>query len=98
MATRATATLSAQNTFTDLITVRGAKQVDFSLSGVNGHTVTVQRRRAGSSTWLDVEDFTTNTEQVFKNSGGVWEMRAGVKTGNFGTGNVTLDISAGNVG
>ena len=86
-----TASITAQNTFTDSLGLHGSFNI--SISGTWSATVTVQRSFDSGTTWLDVESFTANTEQYgFEPEDGVL-YRAGVKTGNFTSGTVVLRIS-----
>ena len=80
--------ISAQNTFTDGLYLRG----DFSLSiaGTFSGTVTVQRSFDGS-TWADVDTFTS----VYEGNGyeGVGcQYRAGIKTGEYTSGTASVTI------
>jgi len=78
-----TKTITAQNTFTDVIRVSGMKYINLSIqSTALSATLTLQRRLVGASTWGDVANFTANAEKIIK-SVGQWEYRLGVKTGNF---------------
>jgi len=86
-----TKTISAQNIFTDALTVRGG-QFDISISDVSDSTVTVQRRRSGESTWLDVEAFTSDAERTGAVSG-AWDVRAGIKTGDYGSDTVEVAVT-----
>ena len=86
MATLATATISAQNTWTDPVSIVG--YFNFSViaaSGtpgtLGGTTVHVQRS-TDKSTWLDVDSFTSSSEEVGFDAELIW-YRAGVKTGNY---------------
>lgn len=85
-----TASLTAQNTFSDAGQFKGHFNV--SVSGTNGHTTHLQRSFDGS-TWLDVTSYTADAEDVhFEPETGV-VYRIGVKTGNFGTGTLSLRLS-----
>lgn len=93
-----TAALTAQNTFTEWLHLRGA--ANLSISGVNGHTVTLQRRFSEGAA-RDVTDtssaayaWTADTEiRLEIGHDPSVEYRAGVKTGDFGTGTVTIVLS-----
>lgn len=84
-----TASITAQNTFTDKIQVVG--HFNLSISGTWAATVTVQRSWDGTN-WFDVDTFTSNYEGVGFDAEEVW-YRAGVKTGEFTSGTVVLRIS-----
>lgn len=85
-----TASITAQNTFTDPITVRGL--FNFSLSGTWSGTVTLQRSFDGS-TWLDVATYTANIEDVGEEGELGVLYRAGIKTGEFTSGTAVVRIS-----
>lgn len=84
-----TASITAQNTFTDKLQVIG--HFNLSISGTWAATVTVQRSWDGSN-WFDVDTFTSNYEGVGFDAEEVY-YRAGVKTGDFTSGTVVLRIS-----
>lgn len=88
-----TAALTAQNTFSDSLRASD-RSFSISVAGINGHTVTLQRKEVGGSTWKDVEAYTANTEKNI-DSLGRWDWRLGVKTGDFGTGTVALILNMG---
>lgn len=84
-----TATITAQNTWTDPIRVAGWFSV--SISGTFAATVTVQRSVDGT-TWRDVNTFTA----PFEGTGiepDVMFYRVGVKTGQFTSGSIDLRLS-----
>ena len=86
MATLATATISAENTWTDPVGIVG--YFNFSVVAatgtpgtLGGTTVTVQRS-TDKSTWRDVDTFTSSSEEVGFDAELIW-YRAGVKTGEY---------------
>lgn len=88
-----TATIDGANQFTDSIRLSGA--FDLSISGTFTATVTVQRSY-DNSTWRDVDTFTSPTEETgFQ--GEIAYYRAGVKTGEFTSGPVSVSL-AGSAG
>jgi hypothetical protein len=88
-----TATIDGANQFTDSIRLSGA--FDLSISGIFTATVTVQRSY-DNSTWRDVDTFTSPTEETgFQ--GEIAYYRAGVKTGEFTSGPVSVSL-AGSAG
>lgn len=89
MSTYATKTITAENTFTDTAVFDG--DFNFSVSGTfsNNPTVTVQRSTDGSS-WVDVDTFTAAGEFVGFEPEPSMYYRAGVKTGEFGSGSSTV--------
>lgn len=63
----------------------GGRGVMFGTTVGAGTTVALQRRRQGESTWVDVLDaaaITAETDQEYACGSG-WELRLGVKTGNY---------------
>ena len=95
-----TATISAENTGTDALQLRGDKgsvrlrAFDLSLSGIDGHTFHLQRKRSDED-WTaarDIESYTADVELVGEVQGS-WDLRLFCKTGNFGTGDVTAELS-----
>ena len=85
-----TAAISAQNTFTDSISL-GPGEFNLSVWGTFVGTVTVQRSFDAGVTWLDVQTFTTPSEEVGRDATGAL-YRVGVKAGEYtsGTANVRL--------
>ena len=86
MATLATATITAQNTWTDTVGIVG--YFNFSVVAatgtpgtLGGTTVTVQRS-TDKAAWRDVDTFTTSAEDVGFDGEILW-YRAGVKTGQY---------------
>jgi hypothetical protein len=88
MATIATASIAAQNTFTDAARLEG--YFNLSISGTWVATVTVQRS-IDNSTWVDVDTFIANTEVVGFEPEFMW-YRVGVKTGAFTSGTVVVRL------
>jgi len=91
MADSVTKSISAENTFSDPIRVDKG-EFDLSISGTFVATVTVQRCRTSAGTYLDIEEHTAPAEKYGKCSGS-WYYRAGVKTGDFTSGSVEIDLS-----
>ena len=88
MATVATASITAENTFTTPVTLEG--YFNLSISGTFTATVTVQRSYDGS-TWHDVDSWTAPSEEV----GFEPEYRAyriGIKSGDYTSGTVEVRI------
>ena len=86
-----TASITAQNTFTEPVQLDARKKAAISISGTFTATVVVQRRLNGSN-WRDVQSFTGETEQSYEADVGQ-EIRVGVKTGGFTSGTVVALIS-----
>lgn len=82
--------VTAQNTFSDGIYTEGG--FNLSISGTFVATVTVQRSFDQGSTWRDVETFTAPIETYGTDPGPTVAYRAGVKTGEFTSGTVSIRI------
>lgn len=95
MAGEVTKSITAQNTFSDEITVQGYFNV--SVTGIAGGTeVTVQRISGVDGTnYTDVDSFTADTE-TYGYEPEALTYRIGVKTGDFGSG--TCKVRLGLVG
>ena len=85
------ATLTAQNTFTDWAQLKG--EADLSISGVADSTVTVQRTLDGGTTIKDVESFVVDVEKSISASISGVHYRVGIKTGDYGSDTVLVEIS-----
>lgn len=87
------ATLVAENTFTDSIKVRGWHGFNVSISGIAGDTVTLQRSYDDGVLWKDVESYEADYEDYgFEvERGTLW--RIGIKTGDYSAGTVLVRIS-----
>lgn len=88
MTTITTASITAEDTFTDAVRLEG--YFNLSLSGTWAATVTVQRS-IDNATWVDVDTFTTNSEEVGFEPELMW-YRVGVKTGDFTSGTVAIRL------
>lgn len=88
MTTIATASITAQNTFTTPVQLEG--YFNLSISGTWAATVTVQRS-IDNATWVDVDTFTANSEEVGFEPELMW-YRVGVKTSEFTSGTVVLRL------
>ena len=88
MTTIASASIAAQNTFTDAVRLEG--HFNLSLSGTWAATVTAQRS-IDNSTWVDVDTFTVNSEEVGFEPELMW-YRVGVKTGAYTSGTVVIRL------
>lgn len=87
----ATASITAENTFTDWVAVQKFGHV--SVSGISDSTVTVQRSFDEGSTIKDVESFTADFEKIIQGSQSTVWYRVGVKTGNYGTDTIACRVS-----
>jgi len=90
-----TKAISAQNTFSDALALRG----DFSLSiaGTFSGTVTVQRSFDAGSSWADVDTFTSTYEGNGYEGVGA-QYRAGIKTGEYTSGTATVTLRENDTG
>ena len=85
--------ITAQNQFTD--PERAGPRFDVSIydSASFVGTITLQRRRVGSSgNWRDVKTYTGPAEE-FGESSGNFEYRIGCKTGGFTSGTIYVEVS-----
>ena len=86
--TKVTASLSAQNTFTDSIDLVG--HFNLSISGTFVATVTVQRS-FDNTNWFDVDTFTSPIETYGFDPSQVY-YRAGIKTGAYTSGTAVISL------
>ena len=80
--------ISAQNTFTPALLVRGDDGFDFVVSGTFVATVTLQISD-DNSTWIDVDSVTDTSVQAGEMNR-TWYVRAGVKSGDYTSGTATV--------
>lgn len=85
---KVTASLSAENTFTDAIDLVG--HFNLSISGTFVATVTVQRS-FDNTNWFDVDTFTAPIETYGFDPSQVY-YRAGIKTGAYTSGTAVISI------
>lgn len=83
--------ISAQNTFTPTLEMRGYFNVSVWASTFDA-TVTLQRSFDSGTTWLDVSEFTANDEMVGHEPEKDVIYRIGVKTGDYGVNTVNVRI------
>lgn len=83
------ADIDAENTFTDGIQLFG--HFNLSISGTFSANVTVQRSY-DNSTWLDVDTFTSASEEVGYEPQEMY-YRVGVKTGDYTSGTASVLLS-----
>lgn len=97
-----TVNLTAQNQFSDPISLREGQSAAISLEigTLNSTTIVLQRRLSAAGNWNDVPQpngtvgWTASTETDFIASASM-EIRVGVKTGGFGTGAGSATIRKG---
>lgn len=89
-----TASLSAQNTYTDWMTLsKYSKSFHLSISGTWAGTITLQRSVDGGTTPLDVNTYTENVEDPGDEVEVGIVYRAGFKTGKYTSGTAVVRIS-----
>lgn len=89
MATIATATITGDDSFTAEAYLEG--YFNLSISGTFSATVTVQRSFDKGSTWLDIDSFTSATEEVGFEPETV-KYRVGVKSGDYSSGTIVVRL------
>jgi hypothetical protein len=87
------ATITAQNTFTGWVNITGLFHI--TISGLTDSTVTMQRSEDGGTTPIDVQPFVPATGNGFFTDAMpandfIW--RIGVKTGDYGSDTVNVEI------
>lgn len=91
---RVTKSTAAENAGTDWLTLRGDRSFfDVSVSGSFTATATLQRKRPGeaASAARDIETYTAGAEKIGEVQGH-WDIRLFVKSGEFTSGTVTLEL------
>lgn len=89
MTTIASKTITAADQFTDPVRLTGF--FNLSISGTFVGTLTVQRSFDNQATWQDVDTFTSVIEDFGMEPEVCW-YRAGVKTGEFTSGSITVRL------
>lgn len=89
---KTTKSIAAENTYSDAVQL-AAGDFNLSLSGTWVATVYVQRSFDKGTTWMDVDSFTANAEEVGENPEGEVYYRFGVKTGGYTSGTVVGRLS-----
>jgi hypothetical protein len=87
-----TKTITAQNTWSDAVTLVG--DFTLSISGTFAATVTVQRSHDNGVSWRDVDTFNSATEENGYEPEYV-KYRVGVATGDFTSGSVVVRLGKG---
>lgn len=87
---KATASIAAQDSFTDWMMARGL--FNLSIGGTFVATVTLQRRFQGGDP-ADVESFTAPAEEQYAEDEPGVEYRLGVKTGDYTSGDAACRLS-----
>jgi len=95
MAGEVTKSITAQNTFSDVLKIQGYFNV--SITGIAGGTeVTIQRKTGvDGDTFTDIQAFTADTE-TYGYEPEFTEYKIGVKTGNFGSGTCKVRLGTEN--
>jgi hypothetical protein len=89
---KVTATLVAQNTFSDKIAMHKGG-FTFTLSGIDGDTVYLQRSEDAGTNWIDYASFTADGVFAFNENNHNSHYRFGVKTGGYSAGTIIGRIS-----
>ncbi len=89
----ATATLTAQNTFTAVLVLDAEDRVSVSVSGVSDSTVTLQRR-LDEANWRDIDSWSGAIETTYVGDESQ-DLRLGIKTGEYGSDTVIARIGKG---
>lgn len=84
------ATITAQNTFTDPLRIYKGERGSISVAGNFSGTVTLERRLDGQN-WRRVDSWTAPTEKSYYADESV-EIRIGVRTGDFTSGSVEVRL------
>ncbi len=84
-------TITAQNTFSDPLVVR--KKFNFSVSGISGDTVWIQRSFDSGLTWKDVKSYAADQEDTGEETETGILYRFGVKTGGYSAGTIIGRLS-----
>lgn len=99
---KVTASLTAQNTFTDHIHCadNGIGILNLSITGLADSTVTLQRTFDGGTSWADVEEYVVGdavngcVEKIIEGGNENTEAyRVGIKTGDYGSDTVVCRLS-----
>lgn len=91
----ATKTITAQDTFSDPVTVAAGMTVDVGIAGTFTANVVVQCRRPDfdSNNWNTVATYTSAGRYSSTPHGSNWEYRVGVETGGFTSGTIQTIIA-----
>lgn len=87
------ASITAQNQFTEPAEFDVARPFNLSVAGTFTGTVTLQRSFDGGTTWRDVWSTSQPAEEIVDTPEPDVLWRAGIKTGNFGTGSASIRLS-----
>lgn len=90
--TRVTADITAQNTGTDFLHTSAGVEFDVDVGSTGAGTITLQRRRVGEATIYDVKTYSPGDGPEIGLSANTWEVRLFVKTGDYGSGTIVLNI------
>lgn len=87
------ASITAQNTFTKLLSINANERASVSISGTFVGTVTLQRRLDGAN-WRDVNPWTSPDDPTYvaDESG---DIRLGIKTGDYTSGTAVCRLGIG---
>lgn len=88
---RVTATITAENTWTDSMAIWGKFNV--TISGISGDTVQVVRSKDDGVLWKLVKSYTADKEESGEEIERGWIYRIGVPTGSYSAGNILVGLS-----
>ena len=91
MVGQVSATLTAENTFSDSLAIWGKFNV--SISGISGDTVQVQRSIDSGTLWKVVKAYTADEEESGEEVENGWIYRIGIPTGGYSAGTVLVRLS-----
>ncbi len=90
--TNVTADITAENTGTPYLHTSAGVEFDVDVGPAGSATITLQRRRPGESTVHDVKTYTPGDGPEIGLSANSWEVRLFVKTGDYTSGTIVLNI------
>jgi len=85
------ATLVAENTWSDSMAIHGKFNV--SISGISGDTVQVVRSIDSGTLWKVVKEYTADEEESGEEVERGWIYRIGIATGDYDAGTVLARLS-----
>lgn len=88
---KVTKTITAQNKFSDAVSLYGP--FNFSVSGISGDTVVVQRSYDRGTTWKTIKTYTVDQEDTGDEPERGVLYRFGVETGSYSAGTIIGRLS-----
>lgn len=90
---KVTKTISAENTFSDEIAIRGGSKFTVLIFGTWDATVSLMKKYTGDDTWYVRKTYTANTHSILEEPEDGVLYKIGVATGDFTSGDVEVRIS-----